>query len=175
MKSRLELEIRLGNLLEQTDVDAIVIPTNTDLMLTGELGGALTERGGPDLDAEAQRRGPIALGEATHLQNATLPFRYIILAAVTGMHPQDLVREQQAGTFTSGRTISEATLNSLDQAHIVGIESLAMPPIGVARADFRVDQCADIMLTEIRACHKSTGQVALRHDCLSGSAVLLRL
>jgi len=27
MKSRLELEIRLGNLLEQTDVDAIVIPT----------------------------------------------------------------------------------------------------------------------------------------------------
>jgi len=95
MKSRLELEIRLGNLLEQTDVDAIVIPTNTDLMLTGELGGALLERGGPDLDAEAHGRGPIALGEATHLQNATLPFRYIILAAVTGMHPQDLVREQQ--------------------------------------------------------------------------------
>ena len=162
MKPRLELEIRLGNLLEQTDVDAIVIPTNTDLMLTGTLGGAVMERGGRGLDAEAERRGPIAMGEATHLQTATLPFRYVILAAVTGMHTPDMVREQQEGTFTSGRTISEATLNSLDQAHIVGIESVAMPPIGVAQADFPLDQCADIMLGEIRAFAAANPQATLR-------------
>src|SRR5215472_11751062 len=162
MKSRLDLEIRLGNLLEQTDVDAIVIPTNTDLMLTGEFGGGLIERGGSHLDTEAQRRGPIALGEATHLQTTRLPFRYIILATVTGMHSQDLIREQQAGTFTSGQTISEATLNSLDQAHILGIESLAMPPIGVAQANFPVEQCAQIMLGEIRAFAATNPEAGLR-------------
>ncbi|HZU21666.1 MAG TPA: macro domain-containing protein, partial [Terriglobales bacterium] len=119
MKSHLVLEIRPGALLDQADVQAIVVPTNTELMLTGTLGGELKAQAGAAIDAEAQRRGPIALGEATHLQTPALPFRYIILAAVVGLRPDDLNREQQAGTFTAGRTISEATLNALDQAHII--------------------------------------------------------
>jgi len=162
MKSRLEFEIRQGNLLDQTDVEAVVVPTNTDLMLTGELGGQIVKQSGRKLDGDAQRHGPIALGEATHLEAAGLPFRYLILAAIIGLRQEDLTREQQAGTFTSGRTISEATLNALDQAHILGLATVAMPPIGVAEADFPVEQCADIMLGEIRAFAAVNPEAPLR-------------
>lgn len=162
MKPRLELEIRQGNLIDQNDVDAIVLPTNTDLMLTGELAGQLMQHYGRALDNQAQRRGPISLGEATHIQLSEVPPRYLILAAIIGLEQPDLMREQQAGTFTSGRTISEATLNSLDQAHILSLESLAMPPIGVGEADFPLDQCADIVLGEIRAFAASNADAPLQ-------------
>jgi O-acetyl-ADP-ribose deacetylase (regulator of RNase III) len=162
MKPHLELEIRQGSLLDQTDVEAIVVPTNTDLMLTGELAGQLMRRYGRDLDKQAQRRGPIALGEATHFQLADCPIHYLILAAVIGLEQQDLTREQQAGTFTSGRTISEATLNSLDQAHILALQSIALPPIGVLEADFPLDECADVMLGEVRAFAASNPDAPLQ-------------
>lgn len=162
MKPQLELEIRRGSLLDQADVAAMVIPTNTDLMLIGNFGKALVERYGRAIDQEAQRRGPIALGEATHIRSSEVPSRYLILAAIIGLEQPDLVREHQAGTFTAGRTISEATLNALDQAHILSLESIAMPPIGVDEADFPVDQCADIMLGEIRAFASSNPEAPLQ-------------
>jgi O-acetyl-ADP-ribose deacetylase (regulator of RNase III) len=120
-------------------------------MMTGELASAILQRGGRELDDLAQRRGPVSLGEATHTIAGNLPFRYIIHAAIIGLHAPDTVREKQSGTFTSGRILSEATLNSLDQAHILAVESLGIPPLGVEKADFPLDQCADIMLGEVHA------------------------
>lgn len=167
MKSHLECEIRLGNLLEQDDVEAIMFPTNTDLMLIGALGGAILLRGGREVEYEAQERGPIALGEATHTTAGSLPFRYIIHAAIIGTREDDTRREQQAGTFTSGSTIGEATLNTLDQAHILGIESIALPPVGVREADFPLNQCAGIMLESVRAFTAANPDAVLRRIVLA--------
>ncbi|MBV8206781.1 MAG: macro domain-containing protein [Acidobacteria bacterium] len=162
MKPRLELEIRLGRLLDQTDVEGIVFPTNSDLMLIGDLGAEILRSGGIQIEREARQRGPIGAGEATHSTAGELPFRCIILAAVVGPGFEGIGTERQAGTFTSGKRISEATLNALDQAHILGLESVAMPPIGVAEAAFPVEQSAEIMLGEIQAFAAANPEAPLR-------------
>lgn len=162
MKSRLLIEIRMGELLAQTDVQAIVNPTNDYLMLTGSLGHAIREGGGAAVETEAQSKGPIELGEATHTGAGTLPFRHVIHAAIIGLREQDLQRERQQGTLTSGRTISEATLNALDQAHILNLESVAMPPIGYIDCAFPLEQCSDIMLGEIQAFAAANPEATLQ-------------
>jgi O-acetyl-ADP-ribose deacetylase (regulator of RNase III) len=151
MESKLRIEIRLGDLTEQNDVDAIVNPTNDYLMLSGTIGGAIRKRGGDAIDREAQSKGQIALGEAVHTSAGKLPFRHIIHAAVIGLRPEDLQVKKRPGSATSGDIIGAATLNALDLANFLGLMSIAFPPLGVADADFPPLQCADVMLNQIRA------------------------
>jgi O-acetyl-ADP-ribose deacetylase (regulator of RNase III) len=120
-------------------VDAIVNAANNDLILGGGLAGAIARRGGPEIQAECDRHGPVQVGQAAITGAGHLPARYVI---------------HQASMRLGGRTTAEALRNSttavLRLAEENGVRTLALPATGTGIAGFPLRQCAGIMLEEVR-------------------------
>jgi O-acetyl-ADP-ribose deacetylase (regulator of RNase III) len=140
--------LRQGDLTEAV-VDAIVNAANDDLQLGGGVAGALQRKGGPAIQAECDRIGTIAIGEAAITTGGKLKARHVIHAA-----------SMRLGGTTSERSLRESTRNSLKRADEAKLESIAFPAIGTGIAGFPMDRCAQIMLEEVRA-HLS-GATSLR-------------
>jgi O-acetyl-ADP-ribose deacetylase (regulator of RNase III) len=130
--------IRKGDLTE-ADVDAIVNAANNDLQLGGGVAGAIRVKGGPEIQRECDRIGPIPIGEAAVTGAGHLKARYVIHAA-----------SMRLGGRTTEQTLREATRNSLLRAKELGLISLAFPAIGTGIAGFPMERCARVMLSEIR-------------------------
>lgn len=105
----------------------------------GGVAGALKRVGGKEIEAEAVRKGPIPIGEAVVTGAGKLKARYIIHAAVMG---QDLE--------TNAEKVRQATKNSLLRADELGIKSIAFPALGTGVGGFPRDECARIMIGEVR-------------------------
>ena len=130
---------RQGDLTE-ADCEAVVNAANTDLMLGAGVAGAIRSKGGPQIQAECDRHGPIVLGEAAVTSGGKLKARYVIHAA--GMH---------LGGRATEESLRNSTRNSLKRASEKGIGSIAFPAIGTGIAGFPMKRCAEVMLEEIRA------------------------
>ncbi len=135
---RTRIVIRQGD-LTQADCEAVVNAANTDLILGAGVAGAIRTTGGPQIQAECDGQGPIALGEAAVTSGGKLKARYVIHAA--GMH---------LGGRASEDSLRNATRNSLKRATEKGIRSVAFPAIGTGIAGFAMKRCAEVMLQEIR-------------------------
>jgi O-acetyl-ADP-ribose deacetylase len=151
MEPTLEIEVRLADVTDQPDLDCIVYPTTDQLTLIGNIGSAIRRRGGEQIDLDAQRKGPIKVGEAVSTGPGSLPNLYLIHAAIIGTNSYALGLPTEFGTETSGAAIGAAVLNSLVEAERLGLGSIGMPPIGVDLAGFPVNRCADVMLDQISA------------------------
>lgn len=132
-----KIEILKGDITEM-QVDAIVNAANTALILGGGVAGAIRTKGGPTIQDECNKHGPVPLGGAAITSAGNLPARYVIHAA--SMAP---------GGSTSARSLAEATLNSLRLAERYGVKTIAFPAIGSGIGGFPLRQCAQIMLTEV--------------------------
>jgi O-acetyl-ADP-ribose deacetylase (regulator of RNase III) len=119
------------------DVDAIVNAANTDLVLGAGVAGAIRNKGGPAIQEDCDRIGPIALGEATVTTGGRLKALYVIHAA-----------SMRLGGRASAESLRLATRNSLLRAEEKGLKSIALPAIGTGVAGFPMDECARIMLGE---------------------------
>lgn len=139
---RARIVTRQGDLTE-SDCEAVVNAANTDLMLGAGVAGAIRKKGGPRIQAECDKIGPIALGEAAVTTGGNLKARYVIHAA--GMH---------LGGGVDERSLRDATRNSLRRAVETGIKSVAFPAIGTGIGGFPIQRCAEVMLEEIRDCLK---------------------
>ncbi|MGO9798663.1 MAG: macro domain-containing protein [Candidatus Binatus sp.] len=126
--------------LTDADVDAIVNAANNDLMLGGGVAGAIRVKGGPEIQHECDRIGPIALGEAAITGAGRLRARHVIHAASTRL-----------GAWTSEPNVRAATRNSLMRANENSLKSIAFPAIGTGIAGFPIERCAQVMLEEVRA------------------------
>jgi len=67
-----KVTLRQGDLTEAR-VDAIVNAANNDLLLGGGLAGAIRVKGGPAIQEECNRIGPIHVGEAAITGAASSP------------------------------------------------------------------------------------------------------
>ena len=83
---------------------AIVNAANNHLRLGAGVAGAIARRGGPSIQEECDRHGPIRVGEAAVTGAGNLPCRYVIHAAAMGDEP------------VSERSIRDATSASLARA-----------------------------------------------------------
>ena len=119
-------------------VDAIVNAANTDLVLGAGVAGAIRQKGGPAIQEDCDRIGPIALGAATVTTGGKLPALYVIHAA--SMH---------LGGTTSVEALRQSTRSSLMLAEGKGLKSIAFPAIGTGVAGFPMDECARIMVGEV--------------------------
>jgi O-acetyl-ADP-ribose deacetylase (regulator of RNase III) len=135
---RTRIVTRQGDLTE-SDCEAVVNAANTDLKLGAGVAGAIRRKGGPRIQAECDRIGPIALGEAAVTTGGNLKARYVIHAA--GMH---------LGGGVDERSLRDCTRNSLRRAREKGIKSVAFPAIGTGIGGFPMSRCAQVMLEEIR-------------------------
>jgi O-acetyl-ADP-ribose deacetylase len=135
---RSKVIIRQGDLTD-SDADAIVNAANNDLMLGGGVAGAIRRKGGPSIQAECDRIGPIPLGQAAVTGGGNLRPRHVIHAA-----------SMRLGEATTDKNLRAATGNSLARARELGLKSIAFPAIGTGIAGFPLKRCAEVMLAEVR-------------------------
>jgi O-acetyl-ADP-ribose deacetylase (regulator of RNase III) len=136
---RAKVVLRQGDLID-AEVDAIVNAANNDLMLGGGVAGAIRVKGGPAIQQECDKIGPIALGEAAITGAGRLRARHVIHAA-----------SMQLGESTSEANLRPATRNSLRRADENSLKTIAFPAIGTGIAGFPIERCAQVMLEEVRA------------------------
>jgi O-acetyl-ADP-ribose deacetylase len=135
---RERISLSQGDLTEAR-VDAIVNAANNDLMLGGGVAGAIRTKGGPSIQAECDRLGPITVGEAAITGGGRLAARYVIHAA-----------SMRLGERTKEEDLRLATRNALRRAAEHGVGSIAFPAIGTGIAGFPIERCAAVMIGEIR-------------------------
>lgn len=143
----IEIEVCQGD-ITQLELEALVNAANNGLWMGGGVAGALKRAGGKEIEAEAVKKGPVPIGEAVVTGAGALKAKYIIHAAVMG---QDLQ--------TDAENIRQATRNSLLRGDELGIKSLAFPALGTGVGGFPLDECARIMIDEIR--RHSAGKTGL--------------
>ncbi len=132
-----KIVIQQGDLTEMS-VDAIVNAANNDLQLGGGVAGAIRRKGGPAIQEECDRIGPIAIGEAAITTGGKLKARYVIHAA-----------SMQLGGRTTADSLRASTRNSLARAAEKGLKTIAFPAVGTGIAGFPMSECAEIMLDEV--------------------------
>ncbi len=131
--------IREGDISTQ-EVDAIVNAANIALQLGSGVAGALRERGGPEIQAECDEHGPIAVGEAVATGAGALPARYVIHAA--GM---------ELGGQATEEAVTAAMRRSLEIARDLGCRTVAVPAIGAGVGGLSTQRSAELLLAEARA------------------------
>jgi O-acetyl-ADP-ribose deacetylase (regulator of RNase III) len=140
----MQVEFVNGDITEQ-DADAIVNAANTNLWLGSGVAGAIRSKGGPGIQQECDRIGPIPLGQAAITGGGRLKARYVIHAA--GM---------ELGGVVTAESCRAATLNSLRRAEEHGLKSIAFPSIGTGVGGLEMSACARTMLGVVRGFQPSS-------------------
>ena len=131
--------LREGDITDQ-EVDAIVNAANSDLILGAGVAGAIRQKGGPTIQEECNRIGPIAVGDAAVTGAGDLPARFVIHAA--GMPP---------GGGATEESVRSSMRRSLELAREKQCRTIAVPAIGAGIAGFPLQRCAEILIEEARA------------------------
>ncbi len=135
---RSRIVLRRGDIADAR-ADAIVNAANNDLVLGAGVAGAIRRKGGPSIQHECDRHGPIRVGEAAITGAGALAARYVIHAA-----------SMRLGGRTTAASLSASVRDTLRLAGEHGLQSIAFPAIGTGVAGFPVGECARIMLDEVR-------------------------
>ncbi len=142
------IELTIGDITE-ADADAIVNAANNELQLGGGVAGAIRSKGGPSIQEECDRIGPIPLGEAAVTGAGWLKAQYVIHAASMSL-----------GQPTTAENLVASTKNSLLCADDHGLHTIAFPAIGTGIAGFPIDQCAELMISVVRR-HVASAETSL--------------
>ncbi len=132
-----KIHFKKGDITEMA-VDAIVSPSNTDLVAGGGVAEAILRKGGSRLREECSLIGRIALGETAVTTAGTLKAFYIIHAAVI-----------RPGERATAQSIRLAMHNTLLRAEEKAFKTLALPALGTGAAGFPMEECGKIMIGEV--------------------------
>jgi O-acetyl-ADP-ribose deacetylase (regulator of RNase III) len=124
--------------ITKLEVDAIANAANTQLRHGGGVAGAISRAGGPQIDRESEKVGPIGLGDAVATGGGDLPCRWVIHAAT-----------MELGGPTSAEIIRKATASTLQVADGLGATSLALVAFGTGVGGFPLDEAAMIEVEEV--------------------------
>jgi O-acetyl-ADP-ribose deacetylase (regulator of RNase III) len=131
------IRVRQGD-LTTFEGDAIVSAANERLVLDTGVAGAIRQAGGPAIQAECDRHGPIRQGEAAITGAGKLAVRYVIHAAIMGDAPTDLT------------IVRRATAAALRLAAEHGVTRLGMPVLGSGVGRIPLHDAASTLLDTIR-------------------------
>jgi O-acetyl-ADP-ribose deacetylase len=148
-----QLEITQGDLTEE-QVDAIVNAANNQLAHGGGVAGAISRKGGPQIQAESsewvRRHGPVSHDQPAYTSAGRLPARYVIHAVgpVWGAGDED-------------RKLEEAVRGSLETAEKLELRSMAFPAISTGIFGFPVERAAKIFHDTITKYYTQNPQSSL--------------
>ncbi len=128
------LKLIEGNIV-LLDVDAIVNAANTSLILGGGVAGAIHRFGGPTIQEECDKIGPIRVGEAVITGGGNLKAKYVIHTA-----------GPVYGDGNEEEKLASATLSCLNIARDKRLKSIAYPAISTGIFGFPMQECSVIML-----------------------------
>jgi O-acetyl-ADP-ribose deacetylase (regulator of RNase III) len=135
----LVVEVREAD-IARVEADAVANAANDRFWMGSGVAGALKRAGGESIEREAVAQGPKNPGQVVVTGAGRLPARWVLHAAVMG---QDL--------RTDAAILREAARNTLRTADQLGAASLALPAFGTGVGGFPPEDCARILLEEVRA------------------------
>ena len=143
LSSETTLQLVQGDLTEES-VDAIVNAANAHLQHGGGVAGAISRRGGAQIqtesDAWVRKNGPVSHARPAYTGAGRLPCRYVIHAVgpVWGEGRED-------------QKLQAAMEGSLELADQLSLVSIAFPAISTGIFGFPKQRAARIMLSTIQA------------------------
>lgn len=133
------LELELGDIANQQDVDAVVNAANAQLQIGGGVAGAIHRAAGPGLAEECRPLAPISPGECVITGAHNLPNRNVIhcLGPVYG-------RDQP-----SAELLADCYRNGLRLADQAGLSSVAFPAISTGAFGYPLEDAAEVALRTV--------------------------
>lgn len=139
-QSGITIELKRGDIANQSDIEAVVNAANAELRIGGGVAGAIHRAAGPELTEETRSMAPIEPGEAVISGGHNLPNDYIIhcLGPVYGRdEPSD---ELLANCYT----------NALDLAEDHQIERIAFPAISTGAFGYPMNDAARVAFETLK-------------------------
>ncbi len=153
---RVRVEIVVGNIVSQPDVDALVNSANANLRFGSGVAGAIHTAAGPELEQYCRRYSPIALGEAVVTPGFQLPNPFVIHARAASYinddHPE--------------RYLDLAVGQALRVAKEAGIKTMAMPAVGTGVFKFPPDLAAEIIVKALLSRAPEYSDITLVRICV---------
>ncbi|AFZ70449.1 putative phosphatase, C-terminal domain of histone macro H2A1 like protein [Caldisphaera lagunensis DSM 15908] len=131
--------IKLGD-ITQEEVEAIVNPANSYLIMGGGVAGAIKKKGGKIIEEEALKYSPIDIGKAVLTNAGKLKARFVIHSP-TMKYPGELTNENNVRS-----SIKAALKIALEK----GIKSIAFPGMGTGVGGISYNLGAKILIEEIK-------------------------
>ena len=142
--------------ITRLEVDAIVNPANSLMIMGGGVAGAILRAGGREIQDEALKQAPVPVGKAIATKAGKLKTKHVIHAP-TMERPAMQIGKQNVELAAKG---------ALECAKQLGVGSLAFPGMGTGVGGFDVDEAAKIMVRElVKHIDEST---SLKHIILVG-------
>ena len=158
----MKIEVVVGNLVRQPDVNALVNSANANLRLGSGVAGAIHTAAGPELEVFCKPFAPLELGAALITPGFNLPNPWVI--HVRSAH-YILNTEPE-------RYMSFALISMLNTARNNGIKSLAMPAIGTGVFKFPPMLAARITAKALREFEKKFQEIELVRICVVNEEML---
>jgi O-acetyl-ADP-ribose deacetylase (regulator of RNase III) len=152
----MKIEVVVGNIVMQPDVDALVNSANANLRLGSGVAGAIHTAAGPDLEKFCQPFAPLELGAALITPGFNLANPWVI--HVRSAH-YILNTEPE-------RYMAFAMFSMLNTARDNGIKSLAIPAIGTGVFKFPPMLAARITAKALHEFEKRTDAIDLIRICV---------
>jgi O-acetyl-ADP-ribose deacetylase (regulator of RNase III) len=143
------MDVVVGDIADVASLqaEAYVNAANNELWMGSGVAGALKRAAGQEVEDEAVRQGPIAVGDAvlTSAGRMPSPARVIIHAAAMGFTDRTQV-------YASAETVASATRRALELCAAHGIRSVALPALGTGVGGLDDVSCAAAMVRAVRDC-----------------------
>ena len=152
----MKIEVVVGNIVMQPDVDAVVNSANASLRTGSGVAGAIHTSAGPELEKFCQPFAPLELGAALITPGFNLANPWII--HVRSAH-YILNTEPE-------RYMAFALISMLSTAKDNGIRSLAVPAIGTGVFKFPAMLAARITAKALREFEKKSDSIDLVRICV---------
>lgn len=147
--------------ITKLEVDAVVNPANSQLLMGGGVAGAILRAGGSKIQEEALKKAPTPIGKAVATTGGKLRAKYVI-------HAPTMTRPAMPTNRENARLAAKAALECARQT---GIESVAFPGLGTGVGGLDARDAADVMVGEIKK-HIEAG-TTLKEIVLVGFGVQL--
>jgi O-acetyl-ADP-ribose deacetylase (regulator of RNase III) len=125
--------------ITKLEVDAIVNPANSQLIMGGGAAGAILRTGGNEIQKQALRKAPVPIGMAVATTAGKLKAKHII-------HTPTMTRPAMAATLKDIKAATKAALECANQTHI---NSLAFPGLGTGIGGLNPQDAANAMTEEM--------------------------
>ncbi|MFQ5999785.1 MAG: macro domain-containing protein [Candidatus Bathyarchaeia archaeon] len=126
--------------ITQQEVDAIVNPANSMLIMGGGAAGAIKRVGGKEIEDEAVKHAPVPVGEAIATGAGRLKAKYVIHAP-TMEKPAMRIDE---------RNVKLSMRGALKCADCLGIRNVAFPGMGTGVGGLGLKDAARVMTKEVK-------------------------
>lgn len=126
--------------ITKLEVDAIVNPANSMLIMGGGVAGAIKRVGGKEIEEEAFTFAPVPVGKAVATKAGKLKAKCVIHVPTMG----------KPAMQTTAHNVKLATKGALDCAEHLGIRSVAFPGMGTGVGGLSMEEASETMVKQIK-------------------------